>query len=108
GDPYSITKREAWELTLQATDDGVDAVVLLPGATFGPAPTLARAIEPPGFNSRLVLALQGKIDAFPAGPLSFVLAEDVARTTLTALEEGRPSEMYLAWGAPDDVTDAVT
>jgi len=108
GDPYAITKRDAWKLTLKAIEDGVDAVLLLPGATFGPAPTLGRAIEAPGFNSRLVLALQGKIDTFPASPLSFVLAEDVAASTLLALERGRPGEAYFTWGSPDDVTDAVT
>jgi dihydroflavonol-4-reductase len=108
GDPYSITKREAWELTLRAVDAGLDAVLLLPGATFGPAPTLGRALVPPGFNSRLVLALAGELDTFPASPLSFVLAEDVARSSLVALERGRPGEAYFAWSAPDDVIDAVT
>lgn len=108
GDPYAITKRDAFKLTLAAIEAGLDAVVLLPGGAFGPAPTLERALEAPGFNSRLVLTLQRKIDQFPPGRVSFVLAEDVARTCVAALERGVAGELYLAWGRPEQVSDGVT
>lgn len=108
GDPYARTKWAAYELTMSRVAAGIDAVMLLPGATVGPAPTLGRAVEAPGFNSRVVLALQGKITEFPSGICTFVLASDVARASVSALTRGVAGEMYLAYGRPEDLTDSAT
>jgi nucleoside-diphosphate-sugar epimerase len=107
GDPYGATKIMAYEETQRRVREGVDAVTVLPGATFGPGPNAERAVAPPGFNARLLLALRGEIDEFPVAALSFVLAADVARAAVSALERGVPGEKYLAFGQPDDVSSGV-
>jgi nucleoside-diphosphate-sugar epimerase len=105
-DFYASTKLLAYEETAQRVASGLDAVTILPGG-FGPAPTLARAIEPPGLNHRIVRALSGVSDPMPAYRLSPILASDTARTCVSALTRGRPGETYLAFGRPQDVTDSV-
>jgi dihydroflavonol-4-reductase len=107
-EPYALTKALAHEEVIAAVADGLNVVTVLPGATIGPAPTLGRAVEPPGFNSRIILALRGAFTEFPPVPLSFVLASDVAGAAISALGNGRAGEVYLAWGRPEDVTDTVT
>lgn len=107
GDPYGSTKILAYEETLRRVQEGVDAVTLLPGATFGPGPNPKRAVAPPGFNARLVLALRGEIDEFPVAALSFVLASDVARAAVSALDRGVAGEKYLAFGRVDEVASGV-
>lgn len=108
GDPYARTKWAAYQLTMERVAAGLDAVTLLPGATVGPAPTLGRAVEAPGFNSRVILAVQGKITEMPSGVITLVLARDVARASVSALTRGVAGEMYLAYGRPEEVTHAST
>jgi dihydroflavonol-4-reductase len=106
GDPYARTKRAADRLVREHVAAGRDVLIIRPPATIGPAPTGPRAIEPPGFNSRMLMAIQGKISDFPPMPLSMGLASDVATATLAALRAGRTGAVYLPWGRPDEVVTA--
>jgi dihydroflavonol-4-reductase len=105
GEPYAATKAVAFTELQEAVAEGFDAVIVSPGATIGPAPTLARAVAPPGFNSRIVLAIRGGLDAFPAFRIPPVLAADVARATVDALELGRPGEVYMTGGESTDTVE---
>lgn len=105
GDPYAQTKRDVVIETQRRVEKGLDAVTVLPGACFGPAPTLDRAVEPPGFNSRVVRALHGEIDSFPAAAISPVLASDVAAACISALARGVAGEVYMAWGRAEEASD---
>ena len=105
-DPYARTKRAADRLVREHVAAGRQVIVVRPPATIGPAPAGRRAIEPPGFNSRMLMAIRGEIDAFPPMPLSVGLASDVATATLAALRIGRTGAVYLPWGRPDEVVTA--
>ncbi len=104
-DPYAATKLLAWEDVVQRVAAGLDAVTVLPGG-YGPAPTLRRAIEPPGLNDRIIRALGGALDTFPPMRSAPVLASDVAVGCVAALDRGVAGETYLLTGRPEDVVDA--
>jgi nucleoside-diphosphate-sugar epimerase len=104
-DPYTVTKRAAYLETMRRTREGlVDACVVIPGGTFGPAPTPNRALEAPSFNLRLLLGLQGKMVQAVSFPIPWVLASDVAAAAVAAIDKGVSGETYLAFGPPDAVT----
>jgi dihydroflavonol-4-reductase len=103
-DPYARTKLMAFHETMRRVDAGLDAVVVVPGATFGPSPIGMRAVSPPGFNDRIRQALLGQIDVFPAGRYSFVLASDVASAAVAALTRGAAGDRFLAYGADQEMT----
>jgi dihydroflavonol-4-reductase len=107
-DPYFSTKLEVARDGLRRSELGQDIVELSPGATFGPAPTGSRGVVPPGFNSRIVLAVSGELDEMPTFGSEFNLASDVAATTVGALERGRAGERYDLGCRLDDVVDTVT
>ncbi|MET0886085.1 MAG: NAD-dependent epimerase/dehydratase family protein, partial [Mycetocola sp.] len=69
-DPYFTAKLQIAREVVRRAASGQDIVEISPGAAFGPAPTGERAVLPPGFNSRLVLALRGELRAMPAFVLS--------------------------------------
>jgi nucleoside-diphosphate-sugar epimerase len=104
-EPYAATKAAGFQATQDAVAEGYEAVSICPGAVIGPAPTLGRAIEPPGFNSRIVLAIQGSIESFPPFDIAPVLGYEVASATLDSLEKGRPGEVYFTFGPRIDAVD---
>ena len=61
GDPYTVTKGAAFLEAMRRADAGLDVSVVIPGGTYGPAPTINRAMEAPSFNLRIVWALLGKL-----------------------------------------------
>src|SRR4051812_9578439 len=103
-DPYTVTKRAAYLETMRRANEGLDACVVIPGGTFGPAPTPNRAMEAPSFNLRLSLGLQKKMTQAVAFPIPWVLASDVAAAAVAAIDKGVRGETYLAFGPPDAVT----
>ena len=102
-DPYAATKLLAYEDTMQRVKAGLDVVTVLPGG-YGPAPTLARAVVPPGLNSQLISALRRPPEPMPAHPFSPILAADTARSCVAALRRGIAGEVYLLIGRPEDFT----
>lgn len=108
GDPYFTAKLEIAREVVRRSATGQDVLEISPGATFGPAPTGRRAVLPPGFNSRIALALRGELTEMPAFPLSFGLAGDVATSTVNALELGASGARYDLGGPLDELVDTVT
>ena len=105
-DPYTTTKGAAFIEAMRRVDDGADIVVVVPGGTFGPAPTVQRAMSQTSFNRAVRGAVRGRITSYVAYPVPWVFAEDVARATVAALAKGRTGEKYLAFGAEDAMTTA--
>jgi dihydroflavonol-4-reductase len=99
GDPYTQTKRRAYDATLRRVGDGQDVVLVFPGATYGPTPMAERMVAEPGGNQRLVRALRGEPAAYPPLVAPWSSTDDVAAVTLASLERGRPGGHYLALGA---------
>ena len=105
-DPYTITKRAAYLDAMQRAADGQDIVVVVPGGTFGPAPTADRAMAQTSFNRLLRGAIRGRVADFVSYPVPWVFVDDVASATISAITKGRPGEKYLAFGAEDAMTTA--
>ena len=104
GDPYTVTKGAAFLEAMRRADAGLELSVVIPGGTFGPAPTIHRAMEAPSFNLRIVWALLGKFDAAVSFPIPWSLASDVAYASIAALDRGRRGEKYLAFAGSDEVS----
>lgn len=104
GDPYTVTKGAAFLEAMRRAEAGLDVCVVIPGGTFGPAPSVNRAMEPPSFNLRIVWALLGKFDAAVAFPIPWSLASDVAYASIAALDRGVRGEKYLAFARQQDVS----
>jgi dihydroflavonol-4-reductase len=104
GDPYTVTKGAAFLEAMRRADAGLDLCVVIPGGTFGPAPAVQRAMEPPSFNLRIVWALLGKFDAAVSFPIPWSLASDVAYASIAALDKGVRGEKYLAFARQVDVS----
>ena len=104
GDPYTVTKGAAFLEAMRRAEAGLDVSVVIPGGTYGPAPTINRAMEAPSFNLRIVWALQGKFDAAVAFPIPWSLASDVAYASVAALDRGVRGEKYLAFATAKEVS----
>jgi nucleoside-diphosphate-sugar epimerase len=101
-EPYAATKATAFRDTQAAAAEGLNVATICPGAVVGPAPTGARAIEPPGFNGRFVLAIKGQIESFPAFYIEPVLSKDVAIAAVAALERGAAGDVYFTFAEQVD------
>ena len=99
-DAYTVSKAAAYREAARRAAEGDDIVFVMPGGTFGPAPTVQRALGPT-FNSVLRAAILGHIPEYIDFPGPFVRAEDVAQCVLKALDRGKTGEMYLAFGLED-------
>lgn len=102
-DPYTVTKGEAYLEAMRRAEAGLDISVIIPGGTFGPAPTVTRSMEAPSFNLRILWALQGNFDMAVKFPIPWSLASDVAAASVAALDKGRKGEKYLAFARQQDV-----
>jgi len=92
-DPYTVTKRAAYLETMRRAEQGLDVSVVIPGGTFGPAPTPNRALEAPSFNLRLLLGLQKKMTqtvAFPIPGYSHPMSPPRPYRRSTTASEARP------------------
>lgn len=103
GDPYNTTKLAAFEEAHARAAAGQDIVTCHPGAIFGPAPVVSRALAPTSFNRVLRGSLRGKLTRYLHFPVSWVLATDVAWGSVSALDNGVSGERYLLDGRPEDV-----
>jgi dihydroflavonol-4-reductase len=103
-DPYTITKMAAFEDAMARAEAGQDVVSAHPGAIFGPSPVSSNALGRTSFNRVLSSALRGRIERYLRFPVSWVLADDVARGCILALDSGVSGERYMFDGRPEDVT----
>lgn len=102
-DPYTITKMAAFKDAMARADAGQDVVSAHPGAIFGPSPVVSNALGRTSFNRVLLGALRGRLERYLRFPVSWVLADDVARGCVLALDHGVPGERYMLDGRADDV-----
>jgi dihydroflavonol-4-reductase len=103
GDPYNQTKLAAFTEAHRRADEGQDVVTCHPGAIYGPAPVVSRAMAMTSFNRVLRGALRGKLDAYLRFRLTWVLATDVAWGSIAALDRGVSGERYLLQGRDEDI-----
>ena len=87
-DPYTQTKRAAFVEAMRRADAGLDVSVVIPGGTFGPAPCVARSMEAPSYNLRIVLTARGEFDEAVRFPIPWSFAPDVAAVAVAALDQG--------------------
>jgi dihydroflavonol-4-reductase len=92
-DPYSTSKAEAEGLVFAAVEDGLDVSIVNAVNAYGPSPR-----GPLSYNGLLLAAARGEIPAIVDAPVGWVLAEDVARGHLLALEKGEPGRRYVLCG----------
>jgi dihydroflavonol-4-reductase len=102
-DPYTITKMAAFNDAMSRAAQGHDVVSAHPGAIFGPSPVASNALGMTSFNRVLLSALRKRIQSYLIFPVSWVLADDVARGCLLALDKGVSGERYMLDGRPEDV-----
>jgi len=101
-DPYTVTKREAFLDARKRAENGQDVVVVLPGATYGPAPVTVNAMSATSFNRIIRGAVNGKLKDYPSSiTMPFSYSEDVAAALVSAIDNGRAGDFYLAFGHED-------
>jgi dihydroflavonol-4-reductase len=100
--PYQRTKLAAYYEGMARAARGQNIVFSVPGAVYGPAPMLSRAIVPTSFNGTLLMAYRGELDCYIAHVSMWALATDVAEVSLLAMEKGVVGRCYLACGSDDD------
>jgi dihydroflavonol-4-reductase len=101
-DPYTLTKLAAFTEAHRRAAAGDDVLTCHPGAIFGPAPVVARALHRTSFNRVLLAGMRGKIKRYLAFPVTWVAGKDVAKGSIAALDHGRPGERYLLTGRPQE------
>jgi dihydroflavonol-4-reductase len=102
-DPYTVTKKAAFEDVMARAARGMDVVSTHPGAIFGPSPVVSNALGLTSFNRVLLSALRQRITEYLRFPVSWVFADDVARGCILALDRGVAGERYMLDGRPEDV-----
>jgi nucleoside-diphosphate-sugar epimerase len=107
-DPYTITKKAAFEDVMARAARGMDVVSTHPGAIFGPSPVVSNALGMTSFNRVLLSALRGRIERYLRFPVSWVYGEDIARGCILALDKGVAGERYMLDGQPEDVVSIAT
>src|SRR5246127_2778242 len=101
-DPYTVTKLAAFLEAHQRAAAGEDVLTCHPGAIFGPAPVVERALHRTSFNRVLLAGMGGKIKRYLAFPVTWVAGADVAKGSIAALDQGVAGERYLLIGRPED------
>jgi len=101
-DPYTRTKRAAYVAAMERATAGQDVVAVMPGGVYGPAVLAPGALRPTSFNGAIGLACRGELPRYPPVKLGWVLAEEVARVALLALDRGLSGARYHALGHPAD------
>jgi dihydroflavonol-4-reductase len=101
-DPYTVTKLAAFLEAHQRAAAGEDVLTCHPGAIFGPALVVERALHRTSFNRVLLAGMRGRIKRYLAFPVTWVAGADVARGSIAALDRGVAGERYLLIGRPED------
>jgi dihydroflavonol-4-reductase len=106
-DPYSVSKAAAFrEGRRRNADEGADIVFVIPGGTFGPAPTPERALGATSFNRLVRAAIRGRLTDYVTYPVPWVRAHDVAAVVVASIDQGKTGDAYLAFGAEDSQSTA--
>ena len=105
-DPYTVTKGRAYRDGVRRAAEGEDIVFVIPGGTFGPAPTVERSLSGVSYNRLVRAAVRGRVPDYVSDPVPWVRAEDVALVVVRAIDRGVAGVSYLAFGAEDAQTTA--
>jgi dihydroflavonol-4-reductase len=100
-DPYTVTKLAAFLEAHERAAAGEDVLTCHPGAIFGPALVVERALHRTSFNRVLLAGMRGRIKRYLAFPVTWVAGADVATGAIAALDHGVAGERYLLTGRPD-------
>jgi dihydroflavonol-4-reductase len=92
-DPYSTSKAAAEQLVLDAVAAGLHAMIVNPVGIYGPSPR-----GPHSYNSLMLGAARGAIEAVVDAEIGWVLAEDAAGGHVLALEHGEAGRRYVLCG----------
>src|ERR1700739_2143415 len=101
-DPYTVTKLAAFSEAHRRAAAGDDVLTCHPGAIFGPAPVVERALHRTSFNRVLLAGMRGKIKRYLAFPVTWVAGAEVAKGSIAALESAGTGERYLLVGQPHE------
>jgi dihydroflavonol-4-reductase len=102
GDPYTVTKLAAFQEARARAAAGEDVLTCHPGAIFGPALVVERALHRTSFNRVLLAGMRGRIKRYLAFPVTWVAGADVAKGSIAALDSGNAGGRYLLIGRPQD------
>lgn len=97
--PYYRSKLYAEKYALEASAPGFDVVCVLPSLLLGPGD------ERGSSTTDVRMFLEKKVQAVPAGGLSFVDVRDAAEAMLLAFEKGRAGQRYLVSACNCSVRD---
>ena len=100
------TRSRRWlhsKTRMARAEAGQDVVSTHPGAIFGPSAVASNALGRTSFNRVLLGALRGRLERYLRFPVSWVLADDVARGCVLALDHGVSGERYMLDGRAEDV-----
>ncbi len=92
---YDRSKARAERVVLQAVDEGLDAVIVNPGAVIG-----RHDYRPSAQGSALLDWVKGRVPALVEGGYNWVDVRDVVSGSIAAAERGRRGERYLLTGHP--------
>lgn len=93
--PYDRSKARAERVVLAAVAEGMDAVIVNPGAVLG-----RHDYRPSAQGSAILDWVKGKIPALVEGGYNWVDVRDVVDGAIAAAERGRRGERYLLTGHP--------
>jgi dihydroflavonol-4-reductase len=90
GTAYERSKQKAFQLVLEAIQNGLPAINLHPAGLYGPGPT-----DSPGINNFIVDLKKGKVPMLLPGGLPLVFSEDCGEGHVLAEEQGAIGESYI-------------
>jgi nucleoside-diphosphate-sugar epimerase len=88
---YERSKWQAEQLVRAECQQGLDAVILQPGAIIGPG-------DARNWGRMFLIVRDGKLPFLPPGRISFNHVNQIARAHVAAAERGRGGESYLLGG----------
>ena len=97
---YEITKSRADKMVLEATKDGLDAVVLNPTAIVGP-----NDFKPSLVGTVLIRLYNNSLPALVPGGYNWVDVRDIVQGAIAAMDKGRKGERYILGGKWVSVKD---
>lgn len=93
--PYDRSKARSEKVVLSAVADGLDAVIVNPGAVLG-----RHDYRPSAQGSAIIDWVKGRVPALVEGGYNWVDVRDVVSGAIAAAERGRRGERYLLTGHP--------
>lgn len=90
---YDQTKRDGHLLAQQATENGLDIVIVCPTSAVGPPDH-----KPSKLGKAVIDIYKGSVPAVVKGGFDFADVRDMAKGAILALEKGRKGETYILGG----------